>query len=162
MSYFPLSQQMWGPAAKPLGAGRIAPCSPVGHFLPIQAQGELRGAGPCHTRRLERRRGIQVLVTHGYLRWYKIVGVFSWICSVVSDFHPFICFTPGSGDWNPSGVPTHQQQDNALLSRIFFVPKAFNRVRYNFSIFPYSLQEGTGLGLLRFSAVRCQLPKDGE
>lgn len=101
--------------------------------------------------------------TLGYLRWNKTVGGFSWICSVVSDFHPFICFPAGSGDWNPSGVATHQQQENAPLSRrIFFVPKAFSRVRYGFSIFPCSLQEGTGLGLPCFSAVRCQLPEDGE
>ncbi|XP_031961976.1 meiotic recombination protein DMC1/LIM15 homolog isoform X1 [Corvus moneduloides] len=42
------------------------------------------------------------------------------MCSVVSDFHPFICFPAGSGDWNPSGVPTHQQQENAPLSRRIF------------------------------------------
>lgn len=74
----------------------------------------------------------------GYLRWHKIVGDFSWICSVVSDFHPFICFTAGSGDWNSSGVPTHTSSRTTLSRRIFFIPKAFNRVRYNFSIYPNS------------------------
>ena len=61
------------------------------------------------------------------------------------------------------GAPTHQQQEDPPLNRrILFIPKGFSRVWYNFSVFPCSLQEGTGLGLPRFAAVRCQLPKDGE
>lgn len=102
-----------------LGAGRIAPCPDLGSraLLPFSAgpsPGELRAAGPCRSRRLEGHRGIQVLLTYPWvLEVAKAVGGFSWICSVVSEFHPFICFAAGSGDWNPSGVPTHQQQDNA-------------------------------------------------
>lgn len=127
---------MGGPAVEPLGAGRIAPCPGPGRrallpFYPAQAQAEFQGAGPCHTRGLEGHRGIQGLLTYPWvLEVAKVVGGFSWTCSVVSDFHPFICFTAGTGDWSPSGVPTHPQQLNAPLSRgIFFVPKAFNRVR---------------------------------
>lgn len=61
------------------------------------------------------------------------------------------------------GALTHQQREDPLLDRrILFIPKDFSRVWYNSSIFPRSLQEGTGLGLPHFSAVRCQLPQDGE
>lgn len=154
---------------EPLGAGRIAPArarepSSAAIFCQPKPGGNSRERLPLTPAGWKYTAASRSCSpTLGYLKWHQIVGGFSWIFSVISDFHPFICFTAGSGDWNPSGVPTHQEKGNAPLSRrVIFVPKAFNRVRYNFSIFPYSLQEGTGLGLPFFSAVRCQLPKDRE
>jgi len=61
------------------------------------------------------------------------------------------------------GAPTHwQQEDPPLNSGILLIPRAFSRVRYNFPVFPRSPPEDAGLDLPCFSAVRCQLPKDGE
>lgn len=69
IAYFPLSQQMWGPALEPLWAGRIAPGPGSRALLPFfaQAQGELQGPGPCHTRRLERHSGIRVSLTYPWV-----------------------------------------------------------------------------------------------
>lgn len=107
----------WGRSDR--GLPRPRQPSSAAIFCPPKPGG-IAGSGSLSHRRLEGHRGIQVLLTYPWvLEVAKVVDGFSWICSVVSEFHPFICFAAGSGDWNPSGVPTQQQQDNVHWARGF-------------------------------------------